>query len=86
MTEEGYIIASETNAKRMRVLKQLDDGELEKLGAISLDGSPDNISISEIKSLLLRLPASSLIQHFISLQKGDYKPSIKDRVASFCIR
>ncbi len=76
VTEEGYIIASETNAKRMRVLKQLDDGKLEKLGAISLDGSPDNISISGDKIVVAQVASvSSLIQHFISLQKGDYKPS-----------
>ena len=48
VTKEGYIIASETNAKRIRILKQLNDGKLEKLGSISLDGSPDNISVLEI--------------------------------------
>ena len=76
VTKEGYIIASETNAKRIRVLKQLDDGKLEKLGSISLDGSPDNISVLEDKINVAQVASVlSLIQHFVSLQKGEYKPS-----------
>ena len=76
ITKEGYIIASETNAKRIRVLKQLNDGKLEKLGSISLDGSPDNISVLEDKINVAQVASVlSLIQHFVSLQKGEYKPS-----------
>jgi len=76
VTKEGYIIASETNAKRIRVLKQLNDGKLEKLGSISLDGSPDNISVLEDKINVAQVASVlSLIQHFVSLQKGEYKPS-----------
>ena len=76
LTKEGYIIASETNAKRIRVLKQLNDGKLEKLGSISLDGSPDNISVLGNQIMVAQVASVvSLIQHFISLQNGDYKPS-----------
>jgi len=76
VTNEGYIIASETNAKRIRVLEQLDNGKLEKLGTMALDGSPENISISEDKIIVAEVASvSSLIQHFVSLQKGDFKPS-----------
>ena len=76
LTKEGYIIASETNAKRIRVLKQLNDGKLEKLGSISLDGSPDNISVLGNQIIVAQVASVvSLIQHFISLQNGDYKPS-----------
>jgi len=76
ITEEGFIVASETSAKRIRVLKQLNDGNLEKIGTISLSGSPDNISIFGKKIIVAQVASVfSLIQHFIALQKGDYQPS-----------
>ena len=83
VTKEGYIIASETNAKRIRVLKQLNDGKLEKLGSISLDGSPDNISVLGDKINVAQVASVlSLIQHFCISPKGEYKPS-PSKIESF---
>ena len=76
--DQGTVYASETNAKRMAILKRnLIDGSLEKIKTIKLTGSPDNINISEDGSLVVaNIPkVLALIQHFIALQNNEYKPA-----------
>ncbi len=72
------VYASETNAKRMAILKRnLADGSLKKIKTVKLTGSPDNINVSEDGSLIVaNIPKVwALIQHFIALQNNEYKPS-----------
>jgi len=72
------IFASETTAKRISVFhRNMDNGTLKKIHRIKLDGSPDNINVSEDNSLVVAtIPkVMALIQHFIALQKGEIKPS-----------
>jgi len=76
--DQKTVYASETNAKRMAVLKRnLVNGSLEKEQTIKLSGSPDNINVSRDGSLVVaNIPkVLALIQHFISLQNNEYKPS-----------
>ena len=76
--DQGTVYASETNAKRMAILKRnLIDGSLEKIKTIKLTGSPDNINVSEDGSLVVaNIPkVLALIQHFIALQNNEYKPA-----------
>ena len=76
--DQNLIFASETTAKRISVFhRNADTGELKKIHRIKLDGSPDNINVSEDNSLVVAtIPkVMALIQHFIALQKGEIKPS-----------
>ncbi len=76
--DQQTVYASETNAKRMAVLKRnLADGSLKKIKTVKLTGSPDNINVSEDGSLVVaNIPKVwALIQHFIALQNNEYKPS-----------
>ena len=76
--DQRTVYASETNAKRMAVLKRnLMDGSLEKIKTVKLTGSPDNINVSEDGSLVVaNIPkVLALIQHFIALQNNEYKPA-----------
>ena len=72
-----YILASETNAKRLVILKrEPKSGKLEKIRTFSLNGSPDNINDFGNSVLVAQIPSVfALIQHFIALQKGEYVPS-----------
>ena len=72
------VYASETNAKRMALLKRsLIDGSLVKVNTIKLSGSPDNINVLRDGSLVVaNIPKVwALIQHFIALQNNEYKPA-----------
>jgi hypothetical protein len=72
------VYASETNAKRMALLKRnLIDGSLVKVDTIKLSGSPDNINVLKDGSLVVaNIPKVwALIQHFIALQNNEYKPA-----------
>jgi len=72
------VYASETNAKRMAILKRnLKDGSLVKINTLKLSGSPDNINVLEDGSLVVaNIPKVwALIQHFIALQNNEYKPA-----------
>ena len=74
----NFIFASETTAKRIAVFnRNSGNGELERIYRIKLNGSPDNINVSEDGSLIVaNIPkVMALIQHFIALQKGEIKPS-----------
>jgi len=74
----NFIFASETTAKRIAVFnRNSSNGELERIYRIKLNGSPDNINVSEDGSLIVaNIPkVMALIQHFIALQKGEIKPS-----------
>ena len=76
--DQQTVFASETNAKRMAILKRnLADGSLKKIKTVKLTGSPDNINVSEDGSLVVaNIPKVwALIQHFIALQNNEYKPS-----------
>ncbi len=76
--DQNLIFASETTAKRIAVFhRNVDDGTLKKIHRIKLNGSPDNINVSEDNSLVVAtIPkVMALIQHFIALQKGEIKPS-----------
>ena len=76
--DQNLIFASETTAKRISVFhRNMDNGTLKKIHRIKLDGSPDNINVSEDNSLVVAtIPkVMALIQHFIALQKGEIKPS-----------
>jgi len=76
--DQQTVYASETNAKRMAILKRnLADGSLKKIKTVKLTGSPDNINVSEDGSLVVaNIPKVwALIQHFIALQNNEYKPS-----------
>ena len=76
--DQQTVYASETNAKRMAILKRnLADGSLKKIKTVKLTGSPDNINVSEDGSLIVaNIPKVwALIQHFIALQNNEYKPS-----------
>ncbi len=76
--DQQTVFASETNAKRMAILKRnLTDGSLKKIKTVKLTGSPDNINVSEDGSLVVaNIPKVwALIQHFIALQNNEYKPS-----------
>ena len=72
-----YILASETNAKRLAILKRdTESGVLKKIKTFSLNGSPDNINAFGESILVAQIPSVfALIQHFIALQKGEYIPS-----------
>ena len=75
--DNQYILASETNARRLAILKRdLKSGKLEKIKTFSLNGSPDNINAAGQSVLVAQIPSVfALIQHFIALQKGEYVPS-----------
>jgi len=76
--DQNLIFASETTAKRISVFhRNVDNGTLKKIHRIKLNGSPDNINVSEDNSLVVAtIPkVMALIQHFIALQKGEIKPS-----------
>ena len=72
------VFASETGAKRIAVFKiNPENGKLKLAERIKLNGSPDNINVSENGSLVVaNIPKIlALIQHFVALQKGEIKPS-----------
>jgi len=75
--DNQYILASETNAKRLAILKRdFESGRLQKVNTFSLNGSPDNISTNGNSVIVAQIPSVfALIQHFIAIQKGEYIPS-----------
>lgn len=77
LINEDYLLASETNGKRVAILKRdHESGLLEKINTFSLSGSPDNIKIQGDTILVAQIPSVfALIQHFIALQNGEYIPS-----------
>ena len=77
--DKRLVFASETGAKRIAVFKRNpENGELKFVERIKLNGSPDNINVSEDGSLVVaNIPKIlALIQHFVALQKGEIKPPL----------